>query len=137
MNENIDKHIESLVEKAMGKSDLQTPSFDFTSNLMSQVEKVNQNAVTTYKPLISKPVWAMILIAFFGVVSYIMLVSNSESSEWFANINYNVFDINQFTNMFNNLHPSRIVAYGVGLFSIMCLIQIPLLKNYFDRRIQF
>ena len=137
MKENVDKQIETLVDKAMDRSSLERPSFDFTSKVMSHIDIVKQNTITTYRPLISKQVWGLILLAFVGFLSYIIFVSKPETSDWLANFNFNQIDTSMFSSLLNNMQLSKIVTYGIGLFSIMCLVQISFLKNYFDKRIKF
>ena len=60
MNENVDKHIEKLVDKAMKDSVLETPSFDFTSKVMQHVTATSKSKATVYEPLISKKVWFVV-----------------------------------------------------------------------------
>ncbi len=132
MKENVDKQIESLMDKVIKKSALEQPSFDFTANVMAQVECVEQNITTTYQPLISKRVWVMIFFGFIAFVAYIMFVTKPEDSSWFTAIG---IDTENISNLLNGIHPSRIAGYGVGLLAVMLLVQIPLLKNYFDKRI--
>jgi len=70
MVEDINKHIDSLVEKVVKESSLESPSLDFTSNIMSKIEAVPQNEITVYEPLISKSVWLAISILVIGSLSY-------------------------------------------------------------------
>jgi hypothetical protein len=137
MKENVDKHIEIMLDKAMKRSALDSPSFDFTSNVMEQVEKLKNSTVTTYQPLISKPIWALILVGFIAFVTYIVLVNKPEASGWFNGFDLNTLNSDKLTSLIDGIHLSKIVVYGLGLFSLMLLIQIPILKKYFDRRIEF
>ncbi len=80
MKKNVDKQIENLVDKVMKQSTLETPSIDFTSHIMVQVEAAKQSTSTTYQPLISKRVWAIISIGFIAFVGYILYVIKPETS---------------------------------------------------------
>ncbi|HLT32421.1 MAG TPA: hypothetical protein VKZ98_01400 [Aquaticitalea sp.] len=135
MKENVDKHLESLVEKVLKQSTLDTPSFDFTANLMSRVESSSPSIATTYKPLISKQVWALIVLGFIGFVAYTFIVNKSEASDLFNNIDFSIVNADKFTDILNGFKAPKLAAYGVGLVALILLIQIPLLKNYFDKRI--
>lgn len=135
MKENADKHLEAFVEKVLSKSNLETPSFDFTDRVMAQVEKVEQRSVISYEPLISKPVWGLIFVGFITFVSYIIYVVRPEASGWFNGIDLNTLNTDEVTKIFKGIHPSRIVAYAIGLFSLMMLIQIPFLKSNFEKRL--
>ncbi|MEZ4803800.1 MAG: hypothetical protein R2797_13585 [Gelidibacter sp.] len=132
MKENVDKQIENLVDKAMKTSALETPSFNFTTDVMAQVESVQQRATTTYQPLISKRVWILILAGFLVFVAYTIFITKPEASGWFTNLDLNSERVSK---RLTNIQTPRIAAYGVGLLALMLLVQIPFLKNYFDKRI--
>ena len=134
MKENVDKHIEDLVGKAMRKSSLEQPSYDFTANVMSKVEGLNKSVVTTYQPLISKWAWGLIATAFVVFMVFIFLTSKPEASDWFNQINFDQVNTDKFLNILKGMRPSRFTAYGIGLLAIMILIQVSYLKNYFDKR---
>ncbi len=38
MKENADKHLDDLSRKVIGKSAIESPSFDFTKTIMSQIK---------------------------------------------------------------------------------------------------
>ncbi len=135
MNESVDKHIENLVDKAMRKSTLETPSFDFTSNVMTHVFDIKQSFATTYQPLISKQVWVMIALGFIAFVAYVVLITKPEASEWFKGFDIHVVDQEYISKILNVVEPSKTAAYSIGLLALMLLIQIPILKHYFDKRI--
>lgn len=64
MKANEDKNIEKLVDHIMKDTILESPSFDFTSKIMSQVLATKTSDVTVYKPLISRTTF----IAIFGFI---------------------------------------------------------------------
>lgn len=130
MKENVDKHLEHLADKVMKQSTLETPSFDFTSKVMSSIELANHSINTTYTPLISKPVWALIVAGFIGFVASIFVMNKPETSNWFD------FDNNQFSNILSGIQPSQIATYGIVLLGFMMLVQITFLKNYFNKRLE-
>lgn len=133
MKENEDKQLENLVEKAMRQSVLETPSFDFTTNLMLKVENMKQSPTTIYQPLISKHMWFWIFTGFVAFVAYIIFITKPEASTWFSTID--ILDTEKVSNMFNGIQLSRTVIYATIFFAVMLLVQIPLLKNYFDKRL--
>ena len=136
MVEDINKHIDSLVEKVVKESSLETPSLDFTSNIMSQIEAVQQNEITVYEPLISKRAWFIIGALILGGLTYLMLGNNLQATGWFDSINYSVITNNRFTEMISSVTFSRTLMYAITFFAVVFFIQIPLLKNYFDKRIE-
>ena len=136
MKENVDKHIEHLVEKVMKKSTLETPSLDFTSNIMAQLETSKQSIVTTYKPLITKRVWVFISIMFISFLAYIVFVNKPETSDWFNSFNFNKLNFDKISEVFSQIKAPKTAAYIIGVFALMLLVQLTFLKNYFDKRFE-
>jgi hypothetical protein len=121
-----DKFIEKLVDHIMKDQKLESPSVDFTSKVMVQVTVAKSSNVTQYKPLISKSGLIGIICFIIALVTYSILNKTSQTSSLSQFFNFN------FTNNFLGLfHFSKITTYSVVLATIMFLIQIPLLKNYF------
>ena len=132
MKANEDKQLEKLVDHMMKDSILDTPSSDFTFKVMSQVLATKTSDATTYKPLISKPVFTAIFTGLAVLIVYVLLNGNSQSNNSFLHLNYNLLP--NF-NPVETFRFSEITTYSVVLTTIMLFIQIPLLKNYFDRKI--
>ena len=130
MKVNEDKHIEKLVDRLMKDSVLDAPSFDFTSKVMSQVLAPKTSDVTTYKPLISKKVIITIGSVLLALTVYSLFYDNAHSNKW----TIPHIDFIPFNNITKSFQFSKITTYSVVLTTVMLLIQIPLLKNYFDRR---
>ncbi len=135
MNDNIDKHIEKLVDKTMMKSSLESPSLDFTNIVMAHVNALGQSSVTTYKPLISKPMWFAIFAVALAIVLYIIFGMNTTEAGWLSFIDLSVLTNNKFSNAVSGFTVSKTVMYGIVLFGIMLFIQVPILKHHFDKRI--
>jgi hypothetical protein len=130
MKVNEDKNIEKLIDHLMKDTMLESPSFDFTSKVMSQVLEIKTSNVTTYKPLISKPVFIALFSGLTAVLTYLFFNGNASSNNAFLHLNYNLlhdFPVETF-------RFSKITVYSVVLTTLMLFIQIPLLKNYFDRK---
>lgn len=133
MKDNIDKHIEKLVDKTMKKASLESPSFNFTNTVMTQVKALENNTITTYKPLISKPMWFTILIITLAIVFYIVFGMNTAEASWLNFIDLSILTDNKFSDAMSGFKVSNTVMYGVVLFGIMLFIQVPILKHYFDK----
>lgn len=55
MKDNIENLLDELSKKVITASNLEAPSLDFTTNIMSNINVVaKQSESTIYKPLISK-----------------------------------------------------------------------------------
>jgi hypothetical protein len=123
-----DKNVEKFIEKIMEEASLETPSFDFTSNIMAQVAVCEKAQIKEYKPLISKPIW-------FGIFTILTVIIGSGL---FGDAQKTQFDfgINSFLKQLPTLHFSDTVTYSILIVTLMVLIQIPLLKNYFDKHFE-
>ena len=136
MNEKVDKQIEKLVERSMKTQSLDSPSSNFTSRVMDQILAINQSKVTIYKPLISKPMWFAIFVVALLVVSYIIFGMNNSESTWLNFLDLSVLTDNRLSNTLSGFKVSKTVMYSVVLFGIMLFIQVPILKNYFNKRLE-
>jgi hypothetical protein len=133
MKANDNKELENLVDKMMKGVSLESPSIDFTANIMSQVSIKKASIGTEYKPLISKTTFAII----FGMllVFYCILYNNGDgqSNNWYTAIDFSKFYRNRFLSGFS---VSKIMIYSVVACSLMFCMQIFYLKNYFDKRFE-
>ena len=130
MNENADKHLDNLSRKVIGKSAVESSSFDFTKSVMSQINALSTTSVTTYVPLISKKVWALIILVFAGIIGYVSFGTSEEKNSWLSDLDY------EFVNPLSNLEFSQTSVYAVLFLALMICIQIPLLKHYFNKRFE-
>ena len=70
MEDHTEQHFDKLAKKVMKMSLLESPSLDFTANVMANVEARVVNDITVYKPLISKRWWLIISVLFIGGLIY-------------------------------------------------------------------
>lgn len=135
MSDKVDKHIENLVDKSMKRQSLEAPSLDFTKHVMSQVEVSQGSAITRYKPLITKPMWYFIIISFLMFIAYAFSIITFQESDWFQQIDFSFFS-NRVVNMLSAVSFSRSLLYSFLVLAIMIVIQVPLLKHYFNKRLK-
>ncbi|MWB96612.1 hypothetical protein GON26_19795 [Flavobacterium sp. GA093] len=124
-----DKNIENLIEKMMSEDTLQSPSMDFTSNIMSQILVAEKVQPKVYQPLISKSVWFFVIVLMIALGVY---------ANFFSGTGYNL-EIgksysDKISSVFSGIHFSKKTVYAILIVPVMVLIQITLLKNYFDRK---
>lgn len=136
MSDNVEKQIEKLIDKTMKHSELESPSMDFTNVVMARVTALEKNSITTYQPLISKPMWIVLFAIAVVIVSYIVFGAGVSDSSWFDTIDLSVIAENKFSNALSGLKVSKTVVYAVVLFGLMLFIQIPILKHYFNRSLE-
>ncbi|MCL6267945.1 hypothetical protein [Flagellimonas myxillae] len=127
-----DKELEKLVDRLMEEAPLETPSSNFTFNVMQEVAK--QQAAVVSRPLISKRAIfiALTSLAIFAVYlfsigtgtegvdgQYLELLTNTKS--WFAE-------------RLPQLQFSKTLSYMVGAVGLMVCFQALVLKRYFNNR---
>jgi hypothetical protein len=102
---------------------------------MSQVEGIKLSSFTTYQPLISKRSWIVVFVSVLMSIGYVFWFSTPETSGWFSTLDFGIFNIDKITNLMSNIHLSKTVSYSIVFLAFMLLVQIPILKNYFDKRL--
>lgn len=137
MVEDINKHIDNFVDKVVKDSSLESPSLDFTSNIMSQIECITQSEITVYKPLISKQVWFIIGVLIVAGLTYLMLGNSLQTTGWFDGLDYSLISNNKVTAALSSITFSKTLMYAIIFLGVVFFIQIPLLKNYFDKRLEY
>ncbi len=133
MNKQKDKQLDQLAKKIMKDTPLESPSINFTDMVMSRVEAVEVSSVTTYRPLIPKGGWVIIVSILCGLITYAALGYNMESLGWLNNINLKVFPNLELSNPLSGLVIPKIVTYAVVLFGFMLSIQIFFLKRHLSK----
>jgi hypothetical protein len=124
-----DKNIENLIDKMMSENTLESPSIDFTSKIMSQVLLAEKSKIKSYKPLISKTTWIFIGISLIALTTYSVYSNNDISNFEIAKI-YS----DKTAALFSGIHISKNILYALLIVPFMILIQIGILKNYFDKK---
>ncbi|HEY5686727.1 MAG TPA: hypothetical protein VIS27_00295 [Yeosuana sp.] len=136
MKAKADKEIEKLIDKMMKETTLESPSFDFTAQVMSQVLKIKTNKVTVYKPLISKWIWYGIFISMLGLIAYLSFNDSVVTDGLLEKYNFEILPKFSISNIFSGLHFSRTTLYACILLTVMLFIQIPILKHHMDKRLE-
>jgi len=136
MKESADKLLDDLSRKVIGESTIESPSLDFTQTLMSQIKTLHANKVTTYEPLISMRSWVLIAFGMIAIFGYSVFGTSKSESSLLSDLGLERFSNYEFTNPLANMEFSQTLIYAVVLFAVMFCIQIPLLKRYFDQRLE-
>ena len=66
MQDHLEQRLDKLAKKVIKSSKLESPSLDFTANVMQEIEASQVSHITVYKPLISKRAWFVIAILIIG-----------------------------------------------------------------------
>ncbi|MEO7976703.1 hypothetical protein [Flavobacterium sp.] len=126
-----DKNIKNLIDKMMAENNLESPSIDFTSKIMSQVLLAEKSKIKTYKPLISKSTWLIIGLSLIALTGYSVFINND-----FSNMEMVQLYSDKASALFSGIHFSKNILYAILIVPFMILIQIGLLKNYFNKKYQ-
>ena len=134
MGEN--KHIEELdafTKKYIKEVTIETPSVDFTANLM---EILQQENAKIYKPspLISKKMWSVLVVFLVGSILY---VSKGTSVTWMKmpKLDLSYITSIEMPNLFENITISNTMLYACFFFTLMIFIQVHFLKNHFTKNL--
>lgn len=137
MEKYLNKKLEETTEKMMKGLQVEKPSSSFTSSLIQEIQNLESKEATQYQPLISKPVWVTLVLILVATTLYIAFNSNTSNIEWLQSLNFSSLTQNKLTNGISAISLPKTFAYAIGLFGIMLCVQIPFLKHYFDKRLQF
>ena len=76
----------------------------------------------------------LLAVGFIAFMVYLIFGVTWKDSESIITINYDVLFNNSLTQSLGNLKFSNIFAYAILSLAFMVLVQVTLLKNYFDKR---
>ena len=134
MEENKNKKIDAFLKKQIQDIPLDTPSSDFMSNVMNQIQLVEVSTATKYKPLISRKVW-IFLAAAVAAIFFIPFQKKEGGLLEKVSLDFSFLDKIDVSSFFDGLSVSNTVFYGLLFFCIMILVQVFYLKDYFSKRI--
>jgi len=129
-----EKNIEEFTKYIMKEANVEEPSADFLIKVMSSV-KLERKRYTSkiYKPLISKSAWAVIAFVIISL-SIFILEGNSKNSMKIPNTHIALFDRIASINIFERIQISETFAFSFVLFSLLVILQLLVIKNYFNKQ---
>lgn len=134
MKTNDDKNLEHFVDGLMKQTSLDSPSPEFTSTLMMQVQVTRMDTVTVYKPLISKWGWFSITATVLLLLGYLFMNGDSTAEGWLNNSQFNL-NAGSFLNNLAVVRFSAVTYYAIILATLLLFVQLIVLKHYFNKRI--
>lgn len=135
MKENNDNELEKFVDRLMKDASLESPSPEFTANLMTKVLATEMDKATVYKPLISKKAWFIISGCIIALAGYLIFGTNAQTTGWFESPGLNSVNDGILKSL-PDFKFSGITLYSVILLAVLLLVQITFLKNYFNKRFE-
>lgn len=137
MKEHTEQHLDRLAKKVMQSSLPESPSLDFTTNVMAKIEASTISHKTVYKPIISKRAWLILIILVVGSLSYGFFSGGIESLGWFDTIDYGIISNNKVTEAISGIKFSKTLMYAIGFCGLVFFIQISMMKHYFNKRLEY
>ena len=135
MGEN--KHIEEIhafTKKYLNEIPTESPSIDFTKNLMDKIAEIQPEKEIVYKPLISKKGWFLVAASIIAII-LLPFKNSGEGLFTLPEVNFSFFEKMSFSGIFESVNVSTTTASLLVFFSILFFIQIFYLKGEFERRI--
>lgn len=136
MKENEDSNIEKLVLKIIKETPLESPSNDFTSQIMTTVLSIEKSKTTVYKPLISKTGWLLICGSFVAAIVYFITYGSTQNEDQFWSYGSSTKDFIKNLSDFNLTQFSGTTIMIMVLSTILIYVQITLLKIHLNNRLR-
>ena len=121
-----DSRIDKIAKEVFSNDNIETPSLDFTSNIMAKIS-VEQQTSTEIKPLISRNTWYIISIIIISLISYAMLMFPQSSSVSISDY-IPAFDyINNLS--FKSIGISNITYYSIIVVGVLFILQLIIIDH--------
>lgn len=134
MENKEDQNIEKLVEQMLMNSEMESPSPDFTQNVMSAVYASQKSRKVIYKPIFSKRTWFIIFTGIIAIFIYSFFNLNQQTP-WFE-INFSFFKFDRLGKFLPNFRISFLTGYVILLAAIAVMVQMFFLKKHFDKQLE-
>ncbi len=133
MDELEDKKLEAFVDKIMENASLESPSTDFTQNVMQKIEAEAPNKVFQYKPIVSGRVLSFAFVAFTALLIYLGSQVGLDSGQgWFKNLHVETWFKANWDWM-GHYNSSKVMVYGFLFLGLMFFVQVPWLKKQLNK----
>jgi len=139
MQDYTEQHLDKLAKKVMQSVSLERPSLDFTANIMAKVETASISSnITAYQPLISRRTWIIVSLLVIGLLVYSVFGNTTtEGLGWFDKFDFSIISNNKITETISGITFSKTLMYAVVLCGLVFFIQIPMMKYYLNKRLDY
>jgi len=127
--------VTAFAKKYLKEIKLESPSMDFTSNIMDVISNLEMaKSTVTYKPLISKKGWFLLATS---IVAILLASVKGIESKWltFPELNFSFLEKINVSGLFDGFSVSNTVLYTACLFGVLISIQLVYLKGYFEKQL--
>jgi hypothetical protein len=123
----------TFIKKYVKEIPLESPSRNFTSNIMDILVQEEKQVALQSEPLISMKIW--LAVASFVVMCLIAVLQKGTSLGLeIPRFKTNFLSKIQLPNVFDSLSVSSTMLYSVMLFTLLAFVQMAYLKNHFNKR---
>ena len=128
-----DKKLDEFTKYILKDVNQEQPSIDFVANVMKSV-KADPSLVFSkvYKPLISKKGWLFIAVIITGLF-ILTILSNTNNTELIPTFNLSFLNKIKIINPFENIKFSNVFTFSFVFFAAMVLLQVAVIKSYFNK----
>lgn len=129
-----DEKIERLGAKFLSDLPLENPSLNFSDKVMQQIRRTQvDSSYFVYKPLITKWGWTAIFCAIGAVFAYYIITPNTGATlpefYWFT---HKINGLSTFFSIRKMPEMSETLISAMLIFSFMALLEISVIKRFFD-----
>ncbi|WP_297796582.1 hypothetical protein [uncultured Eudoraea sp.] len=137
MEDTNEKRLDDFVKKVVSNASLESPSVDFTENIISKIAvRETNNAITVYQPLISKTSWLVLATLTILLIAYIFIGKFDLTVSWLPNINTGVIENMDSMVALSQIQLPNTVVYALIGLMLFFYLQIIFLKKYLDSRLE-
>ncbi len=135
MGENKDiKKLDAFTKKYIKEIEIESPSVNFTANLMDTILQNENVEVYKARPLISTKIWFVLLGVLTASTLYVSRGSSFKLIK-IPNLSFDFLSGLQMPNLFEGFAVSNTILYACFFFTIMFFGQVYMLKNHFTKEL--
>ena len=112
----------------------ESPSSNFTATLMHRIAQESVSKSKSTRALISKKAWFVLAALFIGVLC-LPYVQDEASFITIPELNFSFLNTVQRMNFVESFSMTDTVSFPFLFFGLMLIVQLFILKNYFDKRL--
>ncbi len=127
------KELEKLIDKLMASDVLETPSKDFTAQVLEKTVRTKSQQLE-YKPLLPKWILSLaaVLVVGFLIYGVNLYVTSGNSVSYFKGLNKIGIWSSDFFSRFNF---SKTLTYSIIISGVLICFHSLILKKYFEDRL--
>lgn len=134
MEENKNKEIDVFFKKQFKEIAVESPSKDFTLNVMEVIRQDARSISKSHQSLISKKVWFFLIVIFTAII---FIPFRKSENTLFNDVILDFTFLEKFSlsGIFDGVSISNTVFYGLVFFALMAVIQVVLIKDFLAKKI--